>query len=283
MVPYVELPSLGPVTWFGIFAMLGAFFGMTAGLRHVERLGLDVDIARRIATYCAVGGIIGAHYVDLFFYQPGWASQPDAAWRFINPFAGISSFGGLLGGSLGFLVYARSLGRKRLLYADAATLGVVVFLTFGRAGCASVHDHVGVATSFPLAVDFPAGNHAGVVGPHHDLGLYELALWLVILAASALVLHRPRRPGWYLGCIAIAYSVPRFFLDLLRRESVDPRYAALTPAQWCCLLTFVIGIVVLLRSRRHAAPGAYQPATPWRIHLRGLFALKNRASARVDG
>jgi len=271
MLPYVELPTLGPVTSFGILAMLGAFFGLTAGLRHVQRLGLDVHVARRIAAYCAIGGVLGAHYVDLFLYQPGWWHQPDAVWRFINPFAGIASYGGLLGGTLGFLLYTRSLGGQRLRYADAATLGVVVFLTFGRAGCASVHDHVGVATSFPLAVDVPAGNHAGVVGPHHDLGLYELALWLVILAGSVLLLHRPRKPGWYLGAVAIAYAVPRFFFDFLRRESVDPRYAALTPAQWCCIVTLVIGIAVLLRSRRQPAPTPYATASPWRTYIRDLL------------
>jgi phosphatidylglycerol:prolipoprotein diacylglycerol transferase len=200
-------------------------------------------------------------------YQPGWWHRSDAVWRFINPFGGISSYGGLVGGTVGFLLYARSLGRERLRYADAAALGVVVLMTFGRAGCASVHDHVGVATDFALAVDFPRGNPAGVVGPHHDLGLYELVLWLVILSASALVLRKPRRPGVYLGFVSIAYAVPRFALDLLRRESVDPRYAALTPAQWCCIATVAIGIVVLIRSRREPAPPVYQAVAPWRIPL----------------
>jgi phosphatidylglycerol:prolipoprotein diacylglycerol transferase len=277
MLPFVELPTVGPITSFGILAMLGAYFGLTAGMRHVQRLGLDLDVARRIATYCAIGGVLGAHYIDLFFYQPGWWKQSDAVWRFVNPFAGISSYGGLLGGALGFLVYARSLAGKRLRYADAATLGVVVLMTFGRAGCASVHDHVGVATDFALAVDFPRGNHTGVVGPHHDLGLYELVLWLAILSVSALVLHRPRRAGWYLGFVSLAYSVPRFALDLLRRESVDPRYAGLTPAQWCCIATFVIGIAVLVRSRRQPTPSDYLPATPWRVYLRGMFRLRRNA------
>jgi phosphatidylglycerol:prolipoprotein diacylglycerol transferase len=277
VLPYVDLPTLGPITSFGIFATVGAALGLIAGLRHVQRLGLDVEVARRIATYCVVGGILGAHYVDLFLYQPGWATQPDAVWRFFNPFAGISSYGGLLGGTLGFLLYARSLSGKRMRYADAAALGVVVLMTFGRAGCASVHDHVGVASNFVLAVDFPARNPAGVVGPHHDLGLYELALWLVILAASALLLHRPRKPGVYLGFVSIAYAVPRFGLELLRRESVDPRYAALTPAQWCCVLTFVAGVVILLRARRQPAPSPYEPATHWRVYLRELFTLRARA------
>ena len=271
MLPYLELPTLGPITSFGILATLGAFLGLAAGLRHVQRLGLDVAVARRIATYCGVGGILGAHYLDLFFYQPGWMHADDAVWRFFNPFAGISSYGGLLGGTLGFLVYTRSLAGKRLRYADAATLGVVVLMTFGRAGCASVHDHVGVASNFALAVDFPRGNPAGVIGPHHDLGLYELALWLVILTASALFLHRPRRPGSYLAFVALAYSAPRFFLYLLRRESVDPRYFGLTPAQWCCIATFAIGIALAIKARRQPPPADYQPVRPWRLHIRDAF------------
>jgi phosphatidylglycerol:prolipoprotein diacylglycerol transferase len=257
VLPYVELPTLGPITSFGILATLGAMFALRAGMRHIKRTGLDVDRARRMATYCAVGGLLGAHYVDLFFYQPGWASQPDAVWRFFNPNAGISSYGGLLGGTLGFLLYARSLAGKRLHYADAAAFGVVVFMMFGRAGCASVHDHVGVASDFALAVDFPAGNHAGVIGPHHDLGLYELGLWIVILTASVLVLRTPRRAGWYVGFVSVAYAVPRFFLDMLRRESVDPLYAGLTFAQWACVVTLVVGVHLVLRSRSQPPPSPY--------------------------
>ena len=271
MLPYIEPPTVGPITSFGILAMLGAYFGMAAGMRHVQRLGLDADRARRVAIYCGIGGILGAHYVDLFFYQPGWYASDDAVWRFINPFAGISSYGGLVGGALGFLFGARALRGRRLRYADAATLGVVVLMTFGRAGCASVHDHVGVASKFPLAVDFPAHNPVGVVGPHHDLGLYELALWLVILTASALLLRKPRRAGVYLGFVTIAYAVPRFFLDMLRRESTDPRYFALTPAQWACVVTAAIGVIVLVRSRREPPPRDYLAPTPWRVHLRNIF------------
>jgi phosphatidylglycerol:prolipoprotein diacylglycerol transferase len=71
----------------------------------------------------------------------------------------------------------------------------------------------------------------------------------------------PRRAGWYLGIVSIAYAVPRFALDFLRRESVDPRYAALTPAQWACITTVAIGVVVLVRSRRQPPPTPYLPAT----------------------
>jgi phosphatidylglycerol:prolipoprotein diacylglycerol transferase len=276
VLPYVELPSLGPVSPFGIFAVLGVVFATIAGARHVERLGLDLEKARRMFVHCAVGGVLGAHYLDLFLYQPGWHEQPDAVWLFLNPFAGISSYGGLLGGTAGFLVFARRERGKRLRYAEAAALAVVMFLTFGRAGCASVHDHVGVASDSPFAVDFPR------IGPHHDLGLYELALFaLVLLPASALMLRRPRRAGLYLGVIAIAYAVPRFFLDTLRREVDNPRYLALTPAQWGCLATVAVGLALLIDARGRAAVASYLPATPWRVYLRrGHAPLRDRSRAR---
>ena len=248
VLPYVELPSLGPVSAFGVLAVLGVMFATSAGTRHAGRLGLDVERARRMLTYCAVGGVLGAHYLDLFLYQPGWHQEPDAVWLFLNPFAGISSYGGLLGGTIGFLVFARKERGRRLRYAEAAAFAVVVFLTFGRAGCATAHDHIGVASESPLAVDFPR------IGPHHDLGLYELALFaLVLLPVSVVMLRTPRRAGVYVGVIAIAYAVPRFFLDTLRREVDNPRYLALTPAQWGCLVTVAAGLGLLLHARRQAA------------------------------
>jgi phosphatidylglycerol:prolipoprotein diacylglycerol transferase len=252
-LPAIDLPTLGPITAFGILATLGAYFGSAAVARHGIKLGLPAERTRRMWLYCAVGGLLGAHYVDLFLYQPGWSEQPDAVWRFIYPFAGISSYGGIVGGAAGFALWARKEKGRRLRYAEAAAIGVVVLMTFGRAGCATAHDHVGVASDFALAVDFANG-------PHHDLGLYEFALYaLVLLPASFWLLRTPRRPGVYVGFIAIAYAVPRFFLDELR---VDPRYAMLTPAQWGCIATVAIGIALLVRARLIGASDDLERAAP---------------------
>ena len=252
MLPYIDLPTLGPITAFGVLAFLGVYFGSAAVTRHGAKLGLPAERTRRMWLYCGIGGLLGAHYVDLFFYQPGWYEQPDAVWRFLYPFAGISSYGGILGGAVGFVIWARKEKGRRLRYAEAAAIGVVVLMTFGRAGCATAHDHIGIATDFALAVDIPAR------GPHHDLGLYEFALYLlVLLPASYWLLRTPRRAGVYVGFIAIAYAVPRFFLDTLRREADNPLYASLTPAQWCCIATCAIGIALLVRARGEPPPAPY--------------------------
>lgn len=84
MLPYVPPLHLGPVTSFGVLAMLGAYLGLAAGSRHAEKLGLDPARVRRMAMCCAVGGLLGAHYMDMFLYQPGWSARSDALWRFVN-------------------------------------------------------------------------------------------------------------------------------------------------------------------------------------------------------
>jgi hypothetical protein len=61
--------------------------------------------------------------------------------------------------------------------------------------------------------------------------------------------------------------VPTIGLALLRirdTEGGDPRYAALTPAQWCCVLLFVVGLVVVGRIRSHQANGI-DPADAFRV------------------
>jgi len=282
MIPYLDAPTLGPFTTFGVLAMLGVMFGLIAGARHAEKLGLDPVRVRRMALCCGIGGLLGAHYMDLFLYQPGWSERSDAVWRFLNPTAGISSYGGVIGGTIGFFVFAYAHRRPRvthrLRYADAALVAVLVLLTFGRGGCASVHDHVGVATDFALAVDFPAGNPTGVVGPHHDLGLYELGLFAILSAGAVLLLRRPRRPGWIIAMVGLGYAVPRFFLDFLRREASDPRYQGLTPAQWSCIATVLASLALFawLHRHREPPPDRYLPPTPWRVHLRDLFRLRPR-------
>jgi phosphatidylglycerol:prolipoprotein diacylglycerol transferase len=265
MIPYLEPLSIGPFNTFGLLVLLGVYAGSVAAHRHGSRAGLDPGQVRRMAMFCGLAGLLGAHVIDVLVYQPDWT-----IWTLLNPFAGISSMGGVAGGVIGFTLFAHLSKIHPLRYADTAAVGTLVLLVFGRAGCASVHDHVGVATDFALAVDFPRGNPAGVVGPHHDLGLYELAMLLVILGVIALVLRERRRPGLVVGLLAVLYAGPRFLLDFLRRPETDPRTFGLTFAQWATAAMFVAGVVILWSIARRGDPDRY---------LRGQAS----ADARMSG
>lgn len=46
VLPYLDVPSLGPITAFGVLAILGVYFGGAAVTSHAARLGLPTGLDR---------------------------------------------------------------------------------------------------------------------------------------------------------------------------------------------------------------------------------------------
>ena len=116
--------------------------------------------------------------------------------------------------------------------------------TFGRLGCFTAHDHIGKASDFFLAVQFPGGSR-------HDLGLYE-AIWTAGIASLFYAFrNRPVRPGFFLGLFSATYAPIRFVMDFLRNtdlDQADVRWAGLTPAQYGMIVLTLVGIVLMRRA-----------------------------------
>lgn len=252
MIPYFQFPSLqlGPFTLqsFGIFAAAGVALAAWLLVREAERAGLDPTPMRQVPIWALLGGMVGGHLMHVLFYHPEELHGPSGAWQILKFWDGLSSTGGVLGGTLAVLVWFRAHGRRFSDYADVFALAVTPGWAVARLGCFSVHDHPGSLTSFPLAVTFPGG-------ARHDLGLYD-ALLLGAIAAVLFRLARAQRlTGRLLPLLALLYSVGRFFLDFLRATDIsyaDARYLGLTPAQYICMALFVYGAMQLLRGRRNS-------------------------------
>jgi phosphatidylglycerol:prolipoprotein diacylglycerol transferase len=99
--------------------------------------------------------------------------------------------------------------------------------------------------------------------PRYDLGLLEMLFTLCVATLLALTWSRKVRVGTYVAATALTYGPVRFVMDYLRiTEGVnaDPRYAGLTPAQWCCLALTGLGLTMVGIMFRHHASG-FDPGT----------------------
>jgi phosphatidylglycerol---prolipoprotein diacylglyceryl transferase len=278
LFPYIHVPTLfGIIQPFGVLVASGVLLGTWMMRKYVERNRLDEETMRFLGIRILIIGFIACHLFNVFFYEwdrlwgigahaaaaskPGWIGFD---WKMLlNPFDGISSWGGILGGTFAFLWYARKLGLDRLAWADALSWGAIGGWVPGRAACAVAHDHTSWPSDFFLAIKVPEVVPEGtpaLVAKYagqsiHDLGLYETLILIPILGVMVLAERIPnRKPGLLMGILAVIYSVPRFFLDFLRFESTDPRHGGLTFAQWCCIAGLIFGCYLLLRPRR--APAA---------------------------
>jgi phosphatidylglycerol---prolipoprotein diacylglyceryl transferase len=228
-----------PIHMFGVLVAIGIIVGDRIVVAQGKRRGLDPQDAKFLNARIVIWGFVVAHLVSVLFYYPERIKENPLV--LINPFAGLSSFGGFLGAFLAFLHYTKKTGVSRRDYADSVALGLSVGWIFGRTGCFTAHDHPGRRTDFFLSVRYPEG-------ARHDLGLDELLFTIVLTAILFLYNRKPRPPGRVIGLAAVLYAPARFALDFLRATDVtrpDQRYAGLTPAQWACLATAALGVYLM--------------------------------------
>jgi phosphatidylglycerol---prolipoprotein diacylglyceryl transferase len=259
-LPYYHIPSipLGPLTLqpFGILVATGVLLGAWMARRHAEKLGLDDDELRGLTAWVLVGGFVGAHVFDVLAYQ--WDKMIEDPILLLKIWAGISSFGGFLGGILGYYIYGKRHKLPMLAYGDTMIYGLVPGFTIGRIGCTIVHDHVGHATDFVLGIDYPRSFAAqfgyAAATRMHNLGLYELIYLLPLCLVTLLVARKPRPYGFIAVVAATLYAPVRFALDFLRFSQSDPRYFGLTFAQWMAILAMLAGVIGMIRLARRPAP-----------------------------
>ena len=263
MIPYINFdrffPKIGPfelgghtigpigIHMFGILVATGIIVGARLTQKRGRELGLTEEMVSSMISWSLICGFLFSHIFDVFAYQT-FGLHP-TLFEILNPFGGLSSYGGFAGAVGGLFAFCISKKQKVMPYADSLAFGLAAGWLFGRLGCFSAHDHPGHFTDFFLAVKYPDG-------VRHDLGLYE-AIWSAGITAIFLLMFRKKQPlGIYVGLLTTAYAPVRFFLDFLRAEDTpnkDPRYFGLTPAQYGCIIVIFVGIGLLVWTKKHAA------------------------------
>jgi phosphatidylglycerol:prolipoprotein diacylglycerol transferase len=229
--------DLGPVTLktFGMFfALCFVAFGLLAGRRFRE-LGKPVDWAYESTFAALIGGLVGAR---LYWVAQNWdlASQDLAGSLFGG--AGLVWYGGLLGGALAVLAWARWRGMLNLQLADLAAPCLALGYAIGRIGCQVSGDgDYGQAWSGPWAMAYPNGE-VPIDVPVHPAPIYEsLAMGL-----AAIVLWRLRdrfRPGVLFALYLVLAGLERFLVEFVRRNAEVA--AGLTAAQLESLAVLAAG------------------------------------------
>ena len=264
-LPYKQIPALdlGPISLqpFGMLVATGVLVGAWLVRKHSEKLNLNEDHMRSMMAYVLVGGFLGAHLFDVLAYQPDKIA--DDPLLLVKVWAGISSYGGFLGGFIAFLIYLRVYKLPLPPYGDACVYGLTAGFTIGRIGCSVVSDHPGAQTDFWGGFDYPAGfvaNHPELYDPGvptamrlHNLGLYEFVYLTVVCLVLYTVTIKRRPHGFVAAFMGLAYAPVRFNLEFLRLSQTDPRYVGLTFAQWVSVAVFVAAAIYMVQIYRKSA------------------------------
>jgi phosphatidylglycerol:prolipoprotein diacylglycerol transferase len=296
-LPYFHLGSITipfanlPIQSFGVIVALGVLIGAALLRRYAEWHGVSDEHIRGLTGWITVAGFIGAHVFDVLFYQFHDLEQDPIL--LFKVWAGISSYGGFLGGAIGFAIYTWWKRVPVRLFADIAVVGLLPAFSIGRIGCTVVSDHLGAAVDpsawyAGLAMDYPRNLNLGGLNDFYpgtsefikawNLGLVE---FLYLVPVNLLILWLAFRPkkrpnaGFVVVLTGVLYAPVRFGLDFLRPETSDPRYVGLTFAQWASLLTFGVCVYVASLIFKTGKPAEVMARTSGEMQQKLKVVLKS--------
>lgn len=232
---------------FGALVAFGVYAGVMLAARMARKRGIPPDAMSRFMFWVLAFAFVCGHVLDAVFYHPDKVLSDPLS--LIRLWDGLSSFGGFIGAALGVLAFKLRYKVKRVLpFADTMAAAFPVGWTFGRMGCAVVHDHPGMRSDLWFAVAFKGGGR-------FDLGLYEMFFAAIVAIVCLVLARKARPPGFFLGLTMLVYAPVRFALDFLRAEpgqavGADPRYFMLTPAQWGSFAMVAAGFALLYQAGR---------------------------------
>jgi phosphatidylglycerol:prolipoprotein diacylglycerol transferase len=230
---------------FGIsiktFGLMFALAFLSAGLvlgRRLRELGKPADWTYEVVFSALVGGVVGAKLY--FVIQHG-----DAGSLFTG--TGLVWYGGVIGGALAVLAWARWRGMLGLQLLDLCAVPLALGYAIGRIGCQLSGDgDYGILWDGPWAMSYPHGT-VRITQTVHPTPIYEtLAMGLVTWW-----LWRNRdafRPGLLFAWYLVLSGLERLLVEFIRRN--HEVVAGLTAPQLESIGLIVVGTVWLLVVRR---------------------------------
>ncbi|HEX8743062.1 MAG TPA: prolipoprotein diacylglyceryl transferase [Thermoleophilaceae bacterium] len=237
--------NIGPLELktFGICFALGFVAAGLVGARRLQELDLPVDWAYELIFAGLAGGFVGAR-VDYLIQN--WDSASDDLLGAAFSGAGLVWFGGLVGGTIGVLAWARWRGFLGLALLDLCAPLIALGYAIGRVGCQLSGDgDYGEASDLPWAMAYPDGTEP-IDTEVHPTPVYEtLAMGLI-----ALILWRLRdrfRPGVLFALWLVLSGLERLLVEFVRRNEAVA--AGLTLAQLVSVAMIAAGAAWLVRAR----------------------------------
>jgi phosphatidylglycerol:prolipoprotein diacylglycerol transferase len=260
------LVQIGPfvLRWYGLMIGVGIVAGVYVGAKEAARRGIPIDEAVNLATWAVPLGFVFARLFHVLDALPIYLANPIKI-VMINE-GGMAIYGGLIGGVLGGLAYAKTHNLPVGKLADAAAPGMALGQAIGRIGCFFNGDHQGTTSSLPWATAYMNPNTLtpDFGNPRHPTQVYEGLYDFAVFGVLWWLRTRITVDGVLFWIYATLYSFGRFWISFLRLDA-DFLFG-LKEAQVVSLLTFMVGVPMILyllgRSQRTAAPMQGQPAHP---------------------
>lgn len=233
---------------YGVLLMIGFLIAIYMASRRAERFGLAAQQVQDASVVVILAGILGARILFIAQEWPKFAGRPDQIFKL--QMDGLTSFGGLIGGVIGILLYARWKKIHPVAFLDTVGVPMLVASAIGRVGCL-LH---GCCFGFPCASPpgVPMAGQTGFFFPAQlvDSVLLALGAWLIVRMEKK---DLPR--GASVALVLVAWGIARFIFEWFRAGFSSTYWGNLpiTEAHAAALAMAVGGAIWYFRVRSRSA------------------------------
>jgi len=229
---------------FGIVFACGFLAAGAIVARRLRELGRPVDQAYELELAALLGGLIGSR---LYYVIQNYSQVKHDLLGSLFSGSGLVWYGGVIGGTLGVVLWAHRRHFLGLALLDYAAPLLALGYAIGRIGCQVSGDgDYGTASSLPWAMAYPHGTkpiHTTVQPtPIYEtlaMGLLALALWRL----------RDRfRPGILFALYLVLSGTERVLVEIIRRNHAV--VAGLTVPQLFSLALVAAGVAWLVQAQK---------------------------------
>ncbi|MBU0756727.1 MAG: prolipoprotein diacylglyceryl transferase [Nanoarchaeota archaeon] len=242
-----DLIKIGPfvIRFYGmVYAFALILISHILSKKAGEIKNLTKDRAIDLVIYTMLSGIIGArifHVLNEWSYYQDNLIQIFQVWK-----GGLAWFGGLLFGVATILYYCKKHNISSAKILDVVAVPVPFTIFLGRIANFINGEHWGLPTTVPWAMVFPLIDNQ----PRHPAQIYEAVTMLLLFFVMLFVSKKSKSKAsdgvvaWY---FLTFYSLFRFTTEFFRYAEL--RFIGLSIAQYMALVTFGIGLCLLIRSK----------------------------------
>lgn len=252
------LIEIGPfaIRWYALSYIAGILLAWRYMIWLAQQSPVEItkEHVDDFVVWATLGIVLGGRLGYVIFYKPGYYLQNPlealAVWE-----GGMSFHGGLLGVIFAVWLFCRRRGYSWIAVGDIVACTAPVGLFLGRIANFINGELYGRVTDLPLGMVFPGGGPF----PRHPSQIYEALLeGLVLFFVLLWLVRRPssfEKPGLLSGVFLAGYAIARATVEVFRQPDAFIGFLTIgtTMGQWLSLPLFIVGVWLIVRSRRHDA------------------------------
>lgn len=235
---------------YSICILVGVLFGSNIAIKESVKHGFKEEDITNLIFYAVIFGIIGARLYYCIFNLDYYLNYPLNILKIWE--GGLAIHGGIIGGLISSIVYAKRKSINLIVILDYITTGLILAQAIGRWGNFFNGEAHGPITSlgylkslflpdFIIKGMYIDGNY------YIPTFLYE-SLWCLLGFIIMIIFRRMKfmKVGYLTGFYFIWYSIERFVVEDMRTDSL--MFFSIKIAQIVSIMMILIGIIIFIYS-----------------------------------